>query len=70
VARSTYVYVIMDYAGPVAGFTVKRELAQYLKDNLDALEHWRVWRLTDSPYLVPFPVRVQMDVDTTTGELL
>jgi hypothetical protein len=70
VARSAYVYIVMAYKNPVAGFTVKHELERYLKDHLNALDFWRVWRLTDNPNSAFPKDPVQLQVDMTTGEIL
>jgi hypothetical protein len=43
-ARSTYVYVVMDGTEPVAGFTVKHEMATWLERNPG---DYTIWRLSD-----------------------
>lgn len=51
-ARSSYVYVVMDHDKPVAGFTVKHELKTWLDRNLDerTASEYKVWRLSDGLY--------------------
>lgn len=46
-ARSTYVYVVIDVLSPVAGFTVKRELVAWLRRYPHRHHLMTVWRLPD-----------------------
>lgn len=43
-ARSTYVYVVLDHVGPVAGFTVKHEMVTWLERNPG---EYLIYRLSD-----------------------
>lgn len=49
-ARSSYVYVVMDHDTPVAGFTVKHELKTWL-ERQD--EDYTVFRLSDGLHQRP-----------------
>jgi hypothetical protein len=50
VARSVWIYVVADASGPVAAFTVKHELAWWLKRQPgDRLPHLHVFRCRDNP---------------------
>jgi hypothetical protein len=51
-ARSTYVYIVMDTrkTPPVAAFTVKREMKAWLNTTGRTEEFTRVYRYRDNPY--------------------
>lgn len=60
-ARSTYVYVVLDkstsHYGPVAAFTVKHELVTWLNSMAVVADRVEVWRIRDSAE-ADTPVRI------------
>lgn len=56
-ARSTYVYIVMLDGKPVAGFTVKREMKQWL--NRAEPADYDFWRCEDGVHQTNAPVLLE-----------
>lgn len=61
VARSTYVYVVLNGV-PVAGFTVKHELVSWIRGNIELHDTCKIWRLPDAPYPPSYETRHPTDI--------
>lgn len=60
-ARSTYIYVVTDRLGVVAAFTVKHELATWLRSlRVDSAARHRVTRLPDGVHSYTTPTTLDI----------
>lgn len=54
-ARSQYIWIV-DWYGPIAAFTVKRELKEWLHRHPYEAQHANVWRADGPDQLVRIPI--------------